>query len=327
MKNLFLDSNIWLSLYSFSNDDLEQFEKLEGLIDKDIHIIITKQVCDEVMRNRESKIKDALKDFKIDALSFPAFSKGYSEYEDVKRDYGKLKNKLELWKKKIDNDIAERKLPADIVINRFFSRIQVVNCDNYVEKAKRRFDLGNPPGKNGSYGDAVNWVCLLDSVENGEDLYLISADVDYRSKLDDNRFNTFLDYEWTTKKSSKLHFYNRLTTFLKEHFEDIRLQEEDDRIKNINYLIQSTSFLTTHGVITLLNKHTNWLVDDIEKVCSAAINNGQVSRIFTDTDVISFYRKLLDKVNIEEIDTESYIYKVWEKIKLIDEPLELPFTI
>ena len=96
MKHLFLDSNIWLSLYSFTNDDLEQFEKLERLIDKDIHIVITKQVCDEVMRNRESKIKDALKDFKIGTLSFPAFSKGYSEYEDIKREYNKLKNKLEL---------------------------------------------------------------------------------------------------------------------------------------------------------------------------------------------------------------------------------------
>ena len=29
MKYLFLDSNIWLSLYHFSSDDLEQFAKLK----------------------------------------------------------------------------------------------------------------------------------------------------------------------------------------------------------------------------------------------------------------------------------------------------------
>ena len=28
MKNLFIDTNIWLSLYHFTNDDLTQFQKL-----------------------------------------------------------------------------------------------------------------------------------------------------------------------------------------------------------------------------------------------------------------------------------------------------------
>ena len=60
MKNLFIDSNIWLSLYHFSNDDLAQFMKLKDLIGVDFNILLPEQVVDEVNRNRENKIKDAL---------------------------------------------------------------------------------------------------------------------------------------------------------------------------------------------------------------------------------------------------------------------------
>ena len=38
MKNLFIDSNIWLSLYHFTSDDLTQFEKLKDFLDKDIKL-------------------------------------------------------------------------------------------------------------------------------------------------------------------------------------------------------------------------------------------------------------------------------------------------
>lgn len=65
MKNLFIDSNIWLSLYHFSSDDLKQFSKLKELIGTDIRLYITQQVSDEVRRNREAKLNDAFKSFEV----------------------------------------------------------------------------------------------------------------------------------------------------------------------------------------------------------------------------------------------------------------------
>ena len=65
MMNLFLDSNIWLSLYHFTNDDLEQFEKLKDMVNKSIRLFVPQQVYREIVRNRESKLKDALKCFDI----------------------------------------------------------------------------------------------------------------------------------------------------------------------------------------------------------------------------------------------------------------------
>ena len=35
MKNLFIDSNVWLSLYHFTNDDLAQFGKLKEILGQD----------------------------------------------------------------------------------------------------------------------------------------------------------------------------------------------------------------------------------------------------------------------------------------------------
>ena len=79
MKNLFIDSNIWLSLYHFTNDDLVQFGKLKELIGKDIKLLIPHQVHDEIYRNREAKLKDAFKSFEIKSIQYPAFCKEYAE--------------------------------------------------------------------------------------------------------------------------------------------------------------------------------------------------------------------------------------------------------
>ena len=48
MKNLFLDSQIWLDLCYFSNDDLTQFKKLKDMLGTDIRLFVTEQVKNEV---------------------------------------------------------------------------------------------------------------------------------------------------------------------------------------------------------------------------------------------------------------------------------------
>ena len=103
MKNLFIDSNIWLSLYHFTNDDLAQFSKLKDMVNKSIRLFVPQQVYDEITRNREVKLKDALKSFDIKTFRFPAFCKGYSEFETVRIAYNSFMNQVNAWKKTIDN--------------------------------------------------------------------------------------------------------------------------------------------------------------------------------------------------------------------------------
>jgi predicted nucleic acid-binding protein len=82
MKYLFIDTNIWLSLYYFTNNDLSQFNKLKSYIGRSINLVLPKQVYDEIIRNRENKLRSDLKDFVVKDLQYPAFAKGYEEYEN-----------------------------------------------------------------------------------------------------------------------------------------------------------------------------------------------------------------------------------------------------
>ena len=80
MKNVFIDSNIWLSLYHYTSDDLEKFCQLRELLGSDVNLYITEQVKDEVYRNREIKIKDAFNRFSFSKTQYPTFCRNYEEY-------------------------------------------------------------------------------------------------------------------------------------------------------------------------------------------------------------------------------------------------------
>ena len=319
MKNLFLDSNIWLSLYTFSNDDLEQFEKLENLLDKDIKLFIPEQVCDEVMRNRENKYKEAISSFELNVTKFPAFCKGYPEYKTISEQYKSLKNDFSKWKNKIDDDLNKRHLPADLVINRFFEEKRIIPSKCFSDKAELRYKLGNPPGKNNSFGDAVNWECLLSNVPDNEDLYFIGIDKDYRSAVDNKRFNSFLEDEWNKKKHSHIIFYSELTGFLKEHISEVKLKESEEIMDLIKALNESSSFAATHAIISSLKKYTFCNNEEIEQLCQAADSNNQVSWIFQDSDVYFFYKSLRSNIKENDFEHDSPVRKIKNRISDIEE--------
>lgn len=300
MKNLFIDSNVWLSLYHLSNDDLVQFGRLKELIGKDINLLIPQQVCDEVQRNRETKLKDALEKFDVKSIQYPAFCKGYDEYVKFNADHSEIVRRYQSWRAKIDKDIKNQSLPADITIKNFFEVSRIINSEAFVAKAHERFCLGNPPGKNNSYGDAINWECLLATVPVGEDLYLVSFDKDYRSSIFKDVFNPFLEREWHQKKNARIFFYTSLTLFLNEHHKDIKLRTEMEKDSLISQLNSSTSFHKTHKIIAALNQHSGWTSAQIENLCLAVENNDQVGAIFSDPDVLDFYLNFVFSVDFQQ---------------------------
>ena len=93
--NLFIDTNIYLSFYHFTSDDLSELGKLALLIvEKKLVLIVTNQVIDEFQRNREVKIASALTQFKEQKLNlqFPQLSKDYEEYKilrEIQKEYEK----------------------------------------------------------------------------------------------------------------------------------------------------------------------------------------------------------------------------------------------
>ena len=334
MKNLFIDANIWLSLFHFSSDDLEQFSKLKNLIDTDIKLYIPEQIYNEVYRNRETKIKDALDKFEKFELMFPAFCKNYAEYQDFNKKYRELKDTHKEWSKKIKKDILNQESPADNVLQEFFVETTLINCSpEIINNAVFRYSVGNPPGKDKKYGDAINWECLLRHVPNGEDLFFISADKDYASAFDDKQFNLFLSNEWVAKKGSKIIFFKSLVEFLNKHFKDIELKTEEEKDELILGLASSPNFATTHSIISRISNFADWSSRQIEDICLAAINNNQVWWIIGDDDVNSFYKGLLSNFKYDK-DANENVITVYERLieiddehepSIIDDDDELPF--
>lgn len=313
MKNLFIDSNVWLSLYHFTNDDLVQFSKLKDMVNKSIRLFIPQQVYDEIARNREAKLKDALKAFDIKTFRFPAFCKGYPEFDTVKSAYNSFMNQVNTWKKTINADIETHHLPADETIMQIFETVELIPCQDYVDKAYMRYRIGNPPGKDNKYGDAINWECLLANVPNGEDLYFISADKDYCSELDDERIKDFLRLEWRRVKDSEIHYYKNLVPFLTENISDIKLETEAKKQNLIDQLSNSGSFQRTHATIAMLKMFSGWTEDQIEELCAIAEDNSQVSWILKDPDVFEFYSHVLSGKNLESL-SDSATKRVFKEL-------------
>ncbi|WP_198521192.1 PIN domain-containing protein [Janthinobacterium sp. 64] len=63
--HLFVDTNVFLTFYSYTKDDLGQLKKLiENLGDDRIQLHLPQQVLNELERNREPKLKASADQFK-----------------------------------------------------------------------------------------------------------------------------------------------------------------------------------------------------------------------------------------------------------------------
>lgn len=325
--NLFVDANIFLDFYHFSNDDLDELKKLIDLINKgEINLVVTSQIIDEVKRNRDNKVADAyskFKDSKVE-INLPQICKAYPEYPKIKgvlQSFKDLKADLD---KKLRTDIDSRTLKADEIINQLFAISQLVDSEKYFDAAKTRYELGNPPGKLGSYGDSVNWVTLITELASREDLFFISDDKDFKSPLNEFALNSFLIDEWTTKKKSKIFFYTKLSDFFDEHHKDIQLKVEGEKNDLISELKDSSSFADTHLIILRLSKYVSFTDEQIRELVSIAINNSQVYAILSDSDVKDFYKKLIENKEtiVNKEDYSSLTNKILED-ELEDE--QIPF--
>ena len=303
--NLFIDSNIWLDLYHFSANDLEEFSKLNDFINKKIILYMPTQVIFEIKRNRDNKISDAYKKFQDFKIEIPNFCKGYNEYTSFLMIYDNLEKLHKELVKKVKDDYAVFKLPADKIINDIaLLANQIDDAPDIIKKAELRIKRGNPPGKNNSLGDAIVWETLLKEVPNEEDLFFISGDKDYRNQLTDD-FNYFLENEWEKQKKSKIIFYTNLRSFFNEHQKDISLMTENEKDNYIDLLSLSGSFRATHEIIGILNNYEYFNDDQLNKLINIAVDNRQVGAIIKDNDVLSFFKKIV-KGRIDVIDINEH---------------------
>ena len=314
--NLFIDTNVYLTFYHYSSDDLEQLKKLLVAIQSgQVKLWLPNQVIDEFGRNREVKIADALRLFNEQKLpdKFPQICKGYDGYQhliDAVNAYSHNKSVL------IDNlkeDVTTKNLGADKLIGDLFEAATIIEVTSeIVSKAKLRYDLGNPPGKVGSYGDAINWECLLATVIDTEDVCFVARDKDYLSAIDKTKFSDYLSEEWNKKKHSKIIYYITLTDFFSAHFPDIRLAIDMQRRFAVQRLMLSNSFASTHFAIRGITNFADFTDQEVQNVVDSCLDNSQISTIAEDEDVSDFVSRLVTtysaKIPPEKLEQLTHIY-------------------
>lgn len=326
---LFIDTNIYLSFYHYSQDDIKELKKLLALINtNEIHLLITDQIKDEYYRNRSNKISDALrllKDNKVD-LKFPRFALDYPQCETlirIQKEYNLLFKELML---SIDSDINEMNLAADKLIDELFNAAELIETKNEnIEQAKNRILIGNPPGKNNSLGDAINWELLIDyTYKTFDDMYFISSDNDFSSCLNASVFNEFLLREWKFKMENNFHFYNKLSSFFKVNYPTIEFDEDIEKHIYVHKLINSRNFRETHDAIFNLMWYTEFNGFEIESMFKALLTNDQIKKIKSDSDVKEFYSSLWSKYSgiLSEVN-RNQVYQ--ELFPSNDYPDDIPF--
>ena len=313
--NVFIDTNILLNFFHFSKDEIDALNKVFASREHGAATVyLTEQVRDEFKRNRESRINDALKRFQQTDLSvqLPSFMKGYGEFNEIKEISNELQTKSKAILEKVHKDISEHKLLADKLINEIFRRGVIETTDEIYNEALKRVTLGNPPGKNNSIGDAINWTILLKQVPDGEDLHIISEDGDFYSSLDKKNVHPFLKDEWKKKKKLELKVYKTLSSFLEEHFGNVTFSFDDNKNKLIDDLKSSGSYARTHDIISELEKYKYFSLEEVERILSASVENSQVKDIAEDPDVSDF----LNRVAIPRISeiTDKYQKSIIEKV-------------
>ncbi|MBS0153009.1 MAG: DUF4935 domain-containing protein [Nitrospira sp.] len=297
---VFIDTNILLDLYRLSGPDLDELNKVLKLMKTSkVELLVSKQVEDEFWRNREDVISDTLKRFKETKVisKTPNIIRTYAQFSDLKASIDRVNNLVSELEKEVARDIAENKLKADELITQLFNDATPDPIPNaIVEKAKARVETGNPPGKKGSIGDAINWEWLLTKEMDlwDDELVVVSADGDFESELHKRKPKEFLLREWRAKNpGSELVLYKSLPDFLKDRFAEIRISDEVDKILAIEKIERSSNFATTHAAIALLNRYGDFSDSDVIRIMKAYTENDQISWILGDTDILEFAKKVI----------------------------------
>jgi PIN domain len=296
---LFIDTNILLSFYGLNQEDLGELRKLaNSLAGEELTLLITDQIINEFSRNREQRVEGTLKSFYGQTFNpqLPQICEEYPEADQLRgalKEYEKAHSMLTA---KVAIDIKAKNLQADRLVQSFFDQgTKILLTEGIIERAKLRMSLGNPPGKNNSLGDAVNWECLLTAVPDGEDLFLISGDKDYSSPLGDEELSGFLQDEWRRQKQSKIYFYRRLSSFFKEQMPDIGLANARDRDFLVRELNSCQSLTDVQKIVTRLSAYSEFTAGQVNGIMSAALNNQRVAWSIEDDRVYSFLQEIVSR--------------------------------
>jgi hypothetical protein len=303
---LFIDTGVFLSFYAFANDDVEQLRKLTKLIKTGkLVLYVPDQVCDEFYRNRETKLAESMAVFQKNQVqkAVPRYMADYPETATFRTAVADMEKARDALVGRATKEAVDKQLAADTLFAEIVAEATVIKVtDDMMLRANRRRLRGNPPGKDSSLGDQINWEALLEAAPEGICLNVVAKDGDYSSKLD-NSIRPFLADEWKKRKNGSIVLHPEIKPFLNASFPNIKLAVDVEKQAGVDRLVQSTNFQMTHDAIAALQIYVDALTwDDADTIFKAGLENTQIAWIGTDSDVAAFYRKLMEKFDAKLLD-------------------------
>lgn len=301
MRSVFLDANCYLSFYKLNPTDLEELRKLVELVSVgEVRLYVTKQIRDEVRRNRTKVVRQSLDDLRkrIPGGGVPQLLRNYAEYANVESSAKTYSKRLNDLLDVVEADAASNQLHADSLIEALFNQATTLDDTGVLAAATERVLRGNPPGKPGAHGDAINWEAILIGIRN-EPLELVTEDKDFRSELPDDQISAFLAHEFSDRCGSTITLHRDLSKFLGANFPHIKVAKDVVRDRAVTMLVDSPNFATTHEAIAELDRIGDFTEEQVRRMVIAARSNTQVRWVLGDADVADFYRDLISKQSLE----------------------------
>lgn len=213
-KILFIDANVYIRFYDSANNKFTTL--LETIVELNNYVFITKQIRDEVYRN---KLTAAINSFDSNYKSLGLSKTTLPEHLD-ENGY----RKLSAWNKKRNKVIREENELKNEYCNIVSNTLQLImNSKDVVsiklekifalaksptladlEAARLRKETGNPPGKaKDPLGDQLSWEQFLQHY-NGNEIWIITNDGDYLSQYNGKHYlNPFLYNELMRRGNNK----------------------------------------------------------------------------------------------------------------------------
>lgn len=215
---LFTDANTYLAFFGIDSNlsSLKELKKLLNDKDSKLELILTQQLLDEYERNIGSRMEQSRENIIKKVLKIKIEQPSYIQ-EKIEDDVQKILEKVEILKEEKLKDLEKNFSEAEKITEEIFSLATIIpTTTDIIEKAKERWNKGNPPrkkeGADPSYGDAINWESMLATL--AEDLVIVSNDPDYAEpKKGEKVINRFLEKEWG-KKGKGIALYPQLGIFI-----------------------------------------------------------------------------------------------------------------
>lgn len=202
---LFIDANIYLDIYRLKDGSL----LLAALGEQAKHIFVTQQAVDEVQRNKLKATADFLArhfvEVKANTFALPDHFCGTTseqignirkKMKGVSKAVNQINKEVDSLRSAILEEVSQSKDDVSKALAPIFQHATPYKAEE-MERARKRKELGNPPGKKTDpIGDELTWEQILSNLKGKKSLWLITKDTDYGIDCDGKLLmNPFLQQE------------------------------------------------------------------------------------------------------------------------------------